>query len=241
MVRGTIVYRASSVSDGYDQRPPGIPVGSNISVVTGLPITDIMGNEGTQRLRQYNLWCLSHGKNELVFKASRSVQASSFLLARPLALSPSSRFVVMVSRAEAIPPSWEAFETPRQFSTLKLDHGDPWPTSPYNNVNPLREYVLVDLQRHTEIKLGAVDASYFNFPGAAKVLWSGDGRKVLITNVFLPPGGLDAEVAKTINPCIAAVFDLKKNALSCVALGGSVVQFQPTRICKTRRLTLLAT
>lgn len=219
VVRDTIVYRASSISEDNDQRLPGLPTGPSTSVVTGLPIADIMGNEGTQRLRQYSLWRYSHGKNDLVLKVRPAVQASSFLLARPLSLSPNSRFAILLLQPETIPSSWEKFETPRQFSTLKLDQRDPWPTSPYNGVNPLREYVLVDLDRHTEAKLGAVDARYFAFPGTASIRWSGNSEKILITNVLLASRESMKGAAGSIGPCAVAVFNLQGHTSSCVALG----------------------
>ena len=221
VVRNTILYRASENNDNSEIDIPGEVISSNVSVVTGLPIADILANRGPHKLSSYDLWCIRSGRRGLILRVPPHVQASSFLLARPLSLSPNAQFAIMLSPAKTIPESWERFETPVAFTTLRLNRHDLRPISPYNSGSPLREYLLVDLQRHTARALGAVDAGYFNFAGSVSVHWSGDSNSVLITRAFLSPRETDTTWTNIIPPCEAAVFEIKGHTARCLVSGGS--------------------
>ena len=212
---GTVAYlAASSVAETPVSRP-GIPINISASVLTDIPIGAIF-NAPAFQLRAYDLWSIHDGQRRLVARGASVVQLASYILAKPLVVSPDGRFVVMLMEAKDIPESWEQYQAPAAFPILQLNHKDLRPISPYN-YTPLREYVVVDLRKGTSIRVGAVDARYFDYPGAGTVVWSQKGDRVLLTNVFLPAEHIDAaEVAKRSHPCEAAIFGTGTGKINCL-------------------------
>jgi len=80
-------------------------------------------------------------------------------------------------------------------------------------------YASVDLTsgRVTQI-VSAPHAWTLGYDADGMAIWSSDGRKLLLTNTFLPLDGVDeVERSKRLRPCIAVVVDRISNATSCVA------------------------
>jgi hypothetical protein len=221
-----ILYRASRSTQSESGTTPGARSRQTVSVVTGMPIVDIMAGANSNRLRSYDLWSLRNGRNRLILKVAPSEQGSSAGLALPLTISPDSRFAVLPLTPDSIPVSWERYETPPQFDYLKLNHLDLRPISPYSEGNLPREYTLVDLKKHTTTKLG-LDGFYLNSIGVRSAQWSGDSRRVLISNTFLPIQESGHQAANRVHPCEAAVFDLAAGASQCLIFGASVSQAPP--------------
>lgn len=226
VVGKAILYRASRPTAPAHEKFPDINHQRTAFVATGLPIVDILAGASADRLRSYDLWCLCNGRNRLVLKVPVQELDASSTLAQPLTLSPDARFAILLLTPKSIPSSWEQYETPPHIDYMKLDHRDLRPISPYNSVNPLREYAVVDLARNTSTALG-LDAFYFNFVGARSVQWSRDSRRVLLSNVFLPRRQDDHEDTNRIHPCEAAVFDVTSNTSHCLAFGGSINSAPP--------------
>lgn len=221
LVGTTIFYRASRATSSVDSPRKGKEFTGIVRVATGLPIVDILAGSESDRLRSYDLWRLESGRRELILKSPPLERESSYLLAQPIAMSPDKHYAIMLMLPRSIPLSWEQYETPTQFDILKLNHLDERPISPYNNVNPLREYVLVDVKQHKAVAIGAVDARYFNFAGIGSVTWAEDSKHVAITNVFLPPERMNSEIKSRIHPCEAAIVDVDTRTNHCLAIGGS--------------------
>lgn len=227
VVKNSILYRASRTPKMTPRSTPGEVRPPTSSVATGLPLDDVLASPDHRDLKSYDLWLIHEGRSELVLELPPSELNSLFLLAHPIAMSPDARYAVIPIASDSIPQSWEEYETPDQFKMLRLSHLDLRPLSLYNRLDPLREYGLVDLRRHTLKKIGALDASYFNFPGTRSVQWSEDGKQVLFTNLFLPLDRTNVNREVRVHPCEAAVFELEGDNFSCLAFGGSVSRDPP--------------
>ncbi len=223
-VKGMVAYLASSAVARAGDSPPGVPINAAASVITDVPVQDAIFNSPSHQLRAYDLWCIRNGKRHLAYKRARVVQFANYSLAKPLVVSPDGRFAIMLCEAKDVPESWEQYETPPTFRVLRLSHKDLRPISRYS-YTPLREYVMVDLRNGVSTQLGAVDARYFNYPGAGTAVWSPLGDRVLLTNVFLPLKGADsAESSRRSHPCLAAAFERSTRRIECLTFSTAGVR-----------------
>jgi dipeptidyl aminopeptidase/acylaminoacyl peptidase len=216
-----ILYRASMPASLESKTTLRASSQRTMLVATGMPLVDILAVPDSDRLRNYDLWCLRNGRSRRVLKVPSQEQDVSYSLAQPLAISPNARFAILPLTPKSIPLSWERYEAPPQFDFLRLNHLDLRPISPYNVTNPLREYALVDLTKNSTIPLG-LDAFYLNSLGVRSAQWSRDSQHVLISNIFLPLEQSDPEASNRIHPCEAAVFDVVSNTSECLTFGGSI-------------------
>jgi dipeptidyl aminopeptidase/acylaminoacyl peptidase len=215
----TVIFLAAHASDrvgeGRELRDPG---SNRNRAVTGIPFHAILDPTGPDKLRAYDLYAFEGGKTRIVWRAEKYALPANRILQEQLTLSPDQRFAVVLTGVKTIPQSWEEYENPPQNPTIRpIDRGEPGITSPYS-INPLREYGVANLQNGSLARLPALDArSLFYFGGGAPV-WSATGKRLLLTNVFLPLEGTQgAERATRRQPCAIAVFEIDLHSVHCLS------------------------
>jgi hypothetical protein len=85
------------------------------------------------------------------------------------------------------------------------------------DIYPLREYVIVDLNRGSLRSVTGPHGSSLAYFDATKAIWSRDGGRLLVTNVFLPlEQSNPSEELRRIHACAAATVDLPSGTTRCV-------------------------
>jgi len=170
----------------------------------------------TTRQMPKELWVVRKGKSRRVREAStgQPVQVSN-LPPQPynvLSLSSDGRAAVVLVPSKAIPSSWQAYEP--EFSFLRIHLGDTDTTSDFWPM----QYAMVDLNSGNSAPL--VDAPNAWALGSAdmnQAKWSPDGKKLLLTNTYLPlNSGVESEKLKRVHHCVAAIVEPASKECSCV-------------------------
>lgn len=128
-----------------------------------------------------------------------------------LSLSPDEKSLVTVAAVNRIPASWAAYRPRFGYEELKLTadniralaEDNPWKAA---------EMVVIDLQSGVATPLVDAPAGrsmFFNF-APTKAIWSGDSRRVLVSNTFLPivattKGEVSAESLRATATAVAIV------------------------------------
>ena len=197
-------------------KPAGETINSDARDVTGVPLRSILFPDMTDRQEPNELWLVSKGKNHRVIDQNtrQPVRVPKFPPVPTSVLSPSSdgRTAIVLVPLKAIPSSWELYEPP--FPYLKINSKDTnraaifWPS----------QYVAVNLNTgKTEVLVNAPNAWALGSADTNQAVWSSDGRRLLLTNTYLPLEGLDErEVSKRLHYCRATVVEVVSNASSCL-------------------------
>jgi hypothetical protein len=192
--------------------------GSNQNrAVTGIPFHAILDPTGADRLRAYDLYRVENDKTHIVWRAGKYALPANSILREQLTLSPNKRFAVVLTGVKTVPQSWEEYQSPPQSPTVRpIKRDEPGIISPFS-VDLLREYGLVNLQTGSFTKLMAMDARSLFYSGRGAAVWSVTGKRLLLTDVFLPLEGIQgAERARRLQPCAVAVFEVNLHSAHCL-------------------------
>jgi dipeptidyl aminopeptidase/acylaminoacyl peptidase len=215
----TLIFLATRASDrAGESRELRDARSSQNPAVTGIPFHAILNPTGSDRLRAYDLYAVENSKAHLVWKAEEHALPANRILWEQLTLSPDKRFAVVLTGVKTIPRAWEEYQTPPQSPTVRpINPDEPGITSPYS-INPLREYALVNLLTGSFARLPALDARSLFYLGGGAPVWSGTGKRLLVTNIFLPLEGIQgAERAKRRQPCAIALFETDSRSARCLS------------------------
>jgi dipeptidyl aminopeptidase/acylaminoacyl peptidase len=210
----TLIFLAARTGEGRELGDAG---NSHNRAVTGVPFHAILFPTGSDRLRSYDLYTNERGKTHMVWKAGEYALPANSILREQLALSPDKRFAVVLVGVETVPQAWEEYRTPSQHPTVRpIKRDESGIVSPYS-INPLREYGLVNLQTGSFVRLMALDGRSLFYSGGGAPVWSVAGKRLLLTNVFLPLEGIrSAERAKRLQPCSVALFEVNLHSAQCL-------------------------
>ncbi|MGB8014116.1 MAG: hypothetical protein WCF68_21065 [Terriglobales bacterium] len=133
----------------------------------------------------------------------------------PFRASPDGEYLVDLEPPDHVPSNWSGFATLKGYEFLRLIHpDDPRLLQPDNVLRPLA-YTLVDLRNGQRTPLvEAPNARSLGYAtDASRVAWSHIGRRVLITNTFLPPQQANTDVP---SPCAVASVEIASREASCL-------------------------
>jgi dipeptidyl aminopeptidase/acylaminoacyl peptidase len=171
----------------------------------------------------------------------RAVPYLSFLF--PFSLSPAGDKLIMVTPVSAIATEWKRYQPADSFERLRFNSADVGRTDPGNLMRP-QEYSLVDLKsgRVTPL-LGAPNARALAYLGTNQAVWAPDGRRVLVTNTFLPLKGKNGEEDLRRLPCAVASIDLPRLETHCLRFeeADETLALQELAFGRTRNQVLLTT
>lgn len=210
----TIVYGAARV--GQPSSPLGERINRDALDVTGYRLVDILFSEQYRNIapETFVMRALHVGDER---QMARDIPGYSvlderfFLYLLPFAISPDGHSLLTTMPVSNVPETWGMYESPVGFEHRRLDGRDPALTAPTNAFRP-REYAVVDLASGKMTPL--VDAPNARTQGYNADInagvWSPDGSRVLITNVFMPPD------SKRSKPCVVASVDVPSLHLRCL-------------------------
>ncbi len=210
----SIVYRAT--------RPKGNShagefINTDTRDITKVPLQSILFPEVQNDPTYDELWVIRNGRSVQITErdTGRTVHLSN-RGPHILSISPNGHSVVVWQPSDTVPLSWENYETTQ--SRLKIRSNDMNVTSESNLLRP-EEYAVIDLNSGKSTPLIKAPLGWtFGYSDIIKAIWSSDGKRVLLTNTYLPlDGASESERSKRLRPCAAAVVDIVSNSSSCVA------------------------
>jgi dipeptidyl aminopeptidase/acylaminoacyl peptidase len=184
--------------------------------VTGLPIGNILFPQQSRHPRVRELWVSRDGR------VARMVGHSPFEFAPDLdnglfSVAPGGRKVVQLLPVKQRDSSWLSYlpASGTDMGAVSLD--DPRSVSPFNP-NRLRVYALTDLDEGLTIPLPSTPfGAALGYPDREQVVWSKDGGRVLLANVFLPLTNIgDEERHRRMLPCAVAEIELRSRDAHCI-------------------------
>jgi len=221
----TVLYNAANHNNSRNE---GYPINADARDITGIPLVPVLFPRAeTGHVTYSGVWVIRNGRN---------LQIADPDTGRPLrlldqmskpAISPDGRAAVVRLPSKVAEKSWESFE-PGDPLIKKINSEDPNLTADSNFMRPT-VYALVDLTsgRVTQL-LDAPHAWTLGYDASGMAIWSSDGKKLLLTNTFLPLDGVDeVERSKRLRPCTAVAVDRISKATTCVAFShGKIPELQ---------------
>jgi hypothetical protein len=179
---------------------------------TGMSLVQLLdpNSLGWPSPRVHELWSMRNGKLVQVATSSPDAEEENWDV---LSISPNRKQVVQIKPVPEVPASWQAY--------APLEGFDDWrqnlKSSP-GNIYRAKEYVLVDLGtgRTHPIVHAPYGASLAHFE-TPQAVWAADGRRLLLTNTYLPLESADRdESLKRQQVCAIAEVELASNEIHCL-------------------------
>jgi dipeptidyl aminopeptidase/acylaminoacyl peptidase len=229
IARDTIVYKARlGVTPESTLANPASP---DAESVLGHPLSEILfPDEEAYRPRTWGLWVTrkTDGAQQTMPVASYSMRETDTVgaLWKPFVISPQGDKLIEVAPANQLPKSWEAYEPAKGFEFLRLRSRDPDLLKPEYPLRP-KVYTLIDLRSGKQVSLiNAPFGGSLAYSDPSQVLWSDDGRRVLVTNTFLPlDQGERGSDPKYLEPCIIASVELPSLQTRCLIFNEARTQW----------------
>jgi dipeptidyl aminopeptidase/acylaminoacyl peptidase len=207
VAQDVIAFAAQPITDPETQSM------SEPKAVTGLPLARLLFPSKPYGLPRVELWV---SKNGLAHKVTNPLTGQPIVLSplpasqNVMAISPDARSLVVLLPSSSIPPSWESFIP--DFDYLKVQSGSPDRHGAYRPA----QYALVDLDTGREdILIDAPNAWSLGSADQNQAKWARSGKKLLLTNSYLPPGSRDGS-NETLHRCVAVMVDLVSKSRDCL-------------------------
>jgi hypothetical protein len=186
--------------------------------VTGQFIDTILFPRGDIKPQIHELWFIRSGHAHRVENSpSRSVQPDLAHFWDVLSISPDGHSVVQINPIDSIHESWDAYVPKTGKEDWRIDHTSPKTTFP-SNIFRARQYTLTDLRTGRSRPL--INAPYGDvlaYIESFQAVWSRNGKRILLTNTFLPLDDVDsAEHSRRLHPCAVANVDIESRKTQCV-------------------------
>ena len=134
----------------------------------------------------------------------------------PFSLSPDGRFLAWMYDVQPVPMAWGDLKPNPRF--VDVDKSQASAGSPHRFLpKSARQYGLFDLRAGKTAAL--VDAPYaaaWGYFGTKQATWSPDGKRLLITDVFVPTARRTNEQSDNTAPCLVAVFTIASRGVDCM-------------------------
>jgi hypothetical protein len=214
-----IVYtaRAADAKSSADALA-GDPINRDARVLTGVTLGRILFPRNENAVEGANqIWRISRTRSWRVRQMGSMQPEELQDNGGILSLSPDARFAVQLLPVLNVPDDWHLYEPAHGFDTRKIHPGDPALVAP-SNIFRLRQYAFVDMNNGKSIPLlnapGGSSLAYFDEKLA---VWSTDGKRLLLTNTFLPFNtAAPKESAQRTRPCAAAVLEVATHEAQCL-------------------------
>jgi hypothetical protein len=140
-------------------------------------------NEWTIRVQPCTLHVQNKGKESPVTFASDNGPIRLF--APIFRLSPDAKYLIALVPVKKIPHSWLCYRPRFSDQTYRLNPDSGWTTAD-ENPNKAEEYVLIDLSTGQTVPiLNAPAGRGLGYSAPSMIIWSDNGRSVILSNTFL--------------------------------------------------------
>ena len=212
----TIVYTTAAQASQANPPDGTAKPDSEAVVATDRPLAKLLFKLKSSDAGDCELWVhRSQGNHKLArFNACWPDTVSTYL--DPFSLSPDGRFLAWMYDVQPVPMAWGDYKPDPRF--VDVDKSQASDGSPHRFVpRSARQYGLFDL-RAGEIT-ALVDAPYaaaWGYFGTKQATWSADGRRLLITDVFVPTARATNKQSNNTAPCLVAVFTIASRGIDCM-------------------------
>jgi dipeptidyl aminopeptidase/acylaminoacyl peptidase len=215
-VGSTTVYIAANRNESRDE---GYRINPDARDLTGISLERVLFPKAKHFGATYSgVWVNRDGRNLQIADpdTGRPLRVID-QMSKPLSVSPDGQVAVVRLPSGAAEKLWENYE-PGSSLIKKINSKDPNTTADYNMLRPT-VYTSLNLTSGKITQLvNAPHAWTLGYDANGIAIWSSDGKKLLLTNTFLPLDGMDeVERSKRLRPCTAVVVDRISKATSCVA------------------------
>jgi dipeptidyl aminopeptidase/acylaminoacyl peptidase len=214
-----VVSKTSAWSSNLDDGP-GQTINRDARDVTGIYLPDILfPKRRASEDRNLQVWANEGDRRPtMIAPIPRSLNGNAGLAEVVLSISPDGTKVAILVPVTSVPHQWDSYEPSEGHEELRIDAENPDTSAISSYPNPLKQYALIDLDKKRMMPL--VDApigdalGYFD---SLKAVWSEDGRRLLLTNTFMPIGGTGSEgLDDPLRPCAVASIDLAERTTRCI-------------------------
>jgi hypothetical protein len=202
--------------------------------VTGLPLETILFHMEEKQPKRLELWRIKSGSGIRVDRDPSDAEHAELQHYQDvLSLSHDGRFAIRLEPVTDVPGSWVRYTPASGSEGLRIDSKDFRFTSPFNKFR-LERYVLIHLDTGRAVPLlDGPNAFTLGYNDANQAVWSPDGRRLLLTNVFLAG---DSKEGSEVRPCAVATVDFPSQFVRCIistrALGSATEDYKPLRLEK---------
>lgn len=215
-----IVYTAAD--PGIHLIDPGTKINRDAFDITGARIQEVLfpNSIAARSTELFRLYTLKRDNNQTMVHETKAYQLLDIpvlLSLYPFRASPDATRLIKLEPPSAIPQSWTRYAPAQGQEHLRLTHGNDRRALRADNVLRPLEYTLIDLATGKKTSLiAAPNARSLGYDGDSNlVAWSKNGKRVLVTNTFLPIDVEAKESPVSTYPCAVASVDLPTFKTRC--------------------------
>lgn len=196
--------------------------------VAGIPLEDLLLKDEKFSMVARQVWVLhlDTGNVSRLPQLDENQHFTADTTDSALALSPDGNFAVLLTPVKEIPESWAKYQPASGQEHQRIAPNDLRRISSADlDFNRLVEFSIANLHNGSSHPLGAPMARQLGYFSKSKAEWSSDGKRVLLTNTFLPLTPVIAGSQERERPCVAVLVTVATMHLSCIAFYKSTPQF----------------
>ena len=205
-------FRGEFSSEYNDQKP---------RVATGQRLVETLFPRTEDAPKVPELWLIRNGAIHAITQPDTETAQPGLAVENAwdavLSISPDRKQIVWLCPVRSIPDNWGEYQPARRSEHFRIDPHDQSRISA-SSLNRIQQYVITDVETgNTSQLIHAPVGRYLGYTTPVFSRWSHDGKRLLVTNTFLPADGSDIKTRPhETSPCAAAVIDLRPRQTHCL-------------------------
>jgi hypothetical protein len=220
--RKAVVYLVSQTSGLSSDlgNSPGQTINRDARDLTGINLMGFLFPEKNSfRDRHLQIWATEgDGRPIMIAPIPRSLNGNADLSHVVLSISPDGTKAVTLVPVTSVPYQWDSYEPDEGYDRFRINAENPDRSAIAIHAYPLKQYALIDIDKKRMTPLvDAPTGATLAYDDQLKAVWSEDGRRLLLTNTFMPIGEPGSEkLDHPLRPCAVASVDLAQRATRCI-------------------------
>jgi hypothetical protein len=217
-----VVYFASRLptrKPGFDESY-GQPINQDALDVTGISLQDILFPRSSREAdRAWQVWTNQGDRRPtMITSIAKPLNGNADFYHNVLSISPDGAKAVILVPVTSVPRQWDNYEPSEGHETVRIHAENADSSTMTDGFFPLKQYALVDLYKKRMMPLfDAPTGTALSYFDKLKAVWSEDGRRLLLTNTFMPIGGTGSEgLDHPLRPCAVASIELSQRNTRCI-------------------------
>jgi dipeptidyl aminopeptidase/acylaminoacyl peptidase len=214
-----VVFIASQIPAMVDVRY-GQPVDRDARDVTAIKLDDLLFPQSSREAeRTWQVWAMEGDRGPTMVAAiPKPLNGNADIAHDVLSISPDGGKAVILAPVTRVPPQWDSYEPGPGFESWRIHAKNADPSTITGSGTALKQYALIDLRKRRMIPL--IDAPFGTALGyfdKLKATWSENGRRLLVTNTFLPTeGARSPDEDHPSRPCAIAAIEVISLTTRCI-------------------------
>lgn len=214
---GIIAYTTALQSQERQENHDVTLYGSGAVAATGLPLSQLLFSLKSSDAGDCELWAYRNGTSHRLRSLTTCWPSTVSIYTDPFAISPDGHSLTWLMSVDQPPKKWESYSAEPTFAGGGSLANNERRLHPFH-AESLRQYGVINLLTgKTEMLLDAPLADAYGYFGARQAVWSANGRRLLVTDTFLPLFvSASGQQKDRTHPCLVAVLDTLSRATDCV-------------------------